>query len=169
LLIGDRALRLRNLAAKRLNVIFRMGDKAGGMRRIVAKIVVRVVLMAGAALALSACGFADMRAPLPEFMRAKAPDPMPPEPPPDVKRLMRENLEQVFTAASHAEHVRVSTPRREPSGLNWTACVKADLNSVMGKPLGSQTYRLTISGNTIIDRRRVEDDDNCASETYEPV
>jgi hypothetical protein len=135
------------------------------MRRIIA----RGALLAGAALALSACGFADMRAPLPEFMRAKAPDPVAPEPPPDIKGLMRENLEQVFTAASQPTRVRVSTPRREPMGQSWSACVRAELNSVMGKPLGTQTYRLTISGNAIIDRRRVEDDDNCASETYEPI
>ena len=134
------------------------------MRRVIA----RVVLLAGAALALTACGLADMRAPLPEFMRAKIPDPLPPEPPPDVKRLMRENPEQVFTAASQPTRVRVSAPRHEPAGTSWTACVKADLNSVVGKPLG-QTYRLTINGNTIVDRRRADDDDNCASETYEPI
>ena len=29
--------------------------------------------MAGAAVALGACGFADMRTPLPELMRAKTP------------------------------------------------------------------------------------------------
>ncbi|WP_291609416.1 hypothetical protein [Bradyrhizobium sp.] len=125
--------------------------------------------MAGAALALSACGFADMRSPLPEFMRAKASDPVAPEPAPDIRRLMRENLEQVFTSASQPSRVRVSAPRREPSGPNWTACVRADLNSVMGKPLGAQTYRLTVGNNAIVDRRRVEDDDNCASETYEPI
>jgi hypothetical protein len=133
------------------------------------RITIRVALMAAAALALAGCGFADMRAPLPEFMRAKMPDPLPPEPPPDVKRLMRDNLEQVFTAASQPTRVRVSVPRHEPSGTNWTACVRADLNSVMGKPLGTQTYRLTMAGNTIIDRRRVEDEDNCASESYEPI
>jgi hypothetical protein len=133
------------------------------------RITIRVALMAAAALALAGCGFADMRAPLPEFMRAKIPDPLPPEPPPDVKRLMRDNLERVFTAASQPTRVRVSVPRHEPSGVNWTACVMADLNSVTGKPLGSQTYRLTVAGNTIIDRRRVEDEDNCASESYEPI
>jgi len=141
------------------------GDEAGGMRRIL----VQVVWLTGMALALSACGFADMRAPLPEFMRAKTPDPAPPEPPPDLKRLMHENMEAVFTAASQPSRVRVSTPRREPTGMNWTACVRADLNSVMGKPLGTQTYRLSISGNTIVDRRRIEDDDNCSSETFEPI
>jgi len=133
------------------------------------RIVVRVALLAGTALVLSACGFADMRAPVPEFLRAKAPDPAAPEPPPDIKRLVRENLEQVFTAASRPSRVRVSTPRREPAGVNWTACVKADLNSVTGKQLIAQTYRLTVSSNAIVDRRRVEEDDNCSSETYEPV
>ena len=128
-----------------------------------------VALWASAALLLSACGFADMRAPVPEFMRAKVPDPVAPEPPPDVKRLMSENLEQVFTAAAQPTRVRVSPPRREPVGQNWTACVKADLNSVIGRPLGAQTYRLTIASNAIVDRRRVEDDDNCASESYEPI
>jgi hypothetical protein len=133
------------------------------------RLILTMVLIAGAALPLSACGFADMRSPLPEFMRAKAPDPAPPEPPPDLKRLLRENLEQVFTAASQPSRVRVSMPRREPVGQGWIACVKAELSSVMGKPLGTRTYRLTISGNTIIDRRSVEEDDNCSSETYEPI
>jgi hypothetical protein len=136
------------------------------MRRFLA----RLVLTAGAALLLSACGFADMRAPLPEFMRAKAPDPVIPDPPPDIKKLMRENLEQVFTSASQPARVRVSAPRHEPAGTNWTACVRADLNSVIGKPLGTQTYRLTINAGAIIDRRRVEEEeDNCATETYEPI
>src|SRR5690242_1239609 len=133
------------------------------------RIITRGALLAGAALALSACGFADMRAPLPEFMRAKAPDPVAPEPPPDIKQLMRDNLEEVFTAASQPTHVSVSTPRREPDGLYLSACVKADLNSIMGKTLGTQTYRHSINGSTIVSRRRVEDDDNCASETYEPI
>lgn len=138
------------------------------MRRAIAG-TARFVLLAGVALVLSACGLGDVRAPLPEFMRARAPDPAPPEPPPDLKRLMRENMEAVFTAASKPARVRVSTPRREPSGPDWTACVKADLNSVVGKSLGTQTYRLTLNAGKIVDRRRVEEDDNCASETYEPI
>lgn len=125
--------------------------------------------MTGAALLLSGCGFADMRAPVPEFMRAKAPDPVAPDPPPDVKQLMRENLDRVFTSGAQPARVRVSAPRHEPAGVNWTACVRADLTSVIGKPLGTQTYRLTIGAGVIIDRRRVEDEDNCAFESYEPI
>ncbi len=133
------------------------------------RLVLRVVGLAVAALALSACGFADMRAPVPEFLRAKAPEPAAPEAPPDVRQLLRNNLEGVFTAASRPANVRVSPPRRAPQGAGWTACVKAELNSVVGKPLGTQTYRLTITDGRIGERRRSDDDDNCASESYEPV
>lgn len=124
--------------------------------------------MAGGALVLAGCGIADSRAPVPEFMRIKASEPTP-EPPPDVKQLVREGMDSVFTAASYPRHVQVSPPRRAPHGLDWTACVKAELTSVNGKPLGTQTYRVTISSGAIIDRRRAEDGDNCASESYEPI
>ena len=129
------------------------------------RVVVHWALMAGVALALAACGFADSRSPVPEFMRNKATEP-PPETPPDVKRLVRENLNSMFTAASNPRAVRVSPPLREVKGAGWTACVRAELTSVMGKPLGTETYRVIISGDTIADRRR---DDDCATETYEPI
>jgi hypothetical protein len=70
-----------------------------------------IALMAGAALTLAGCGFADVRSPVPEFMRAKAPEPPPLEPAPDVKRMLKEKLDAVFTAASQPAHVRVSEPR----------------------------------------------------------
>jgi hypothetical protein len=132
-------------------------------------IIVYAVLTAGGALVLAGCGMADSRSPVPEFMRAKAIEPPPPEPPPDVRRLVRQRLDSVFTAASYPRQVRVSPPRHEPRGADWTACVRADLTSVNGKPLGTETYRITISGGVILDRRRIEADDTCASETFEPI
>ena len=128
-----------------------------------------MVLMVGGALALGACGFADVRSPVPEFMRAKAPEPPPLEAPPDVKRLVGEKLDSVFTAASRPTGVRVSPPRPELRGTGWTACVKAELTSVTGKPLGTQTYRISISNGVISDRRHVEAEDTCGNESYEPV
>jgi hypothetical protein len=133
------------------------------------RIVFLGVLMAGGALLLAGCGLADSRSPVPAFMRNKALDPPPPEPPPDVKELVRQNLNTVFTAASNPRQVRVSPPRRELRGAGWIACVKAELTSVTNKPLGTETYRITISGGMIVDRRRAEPEDNCASESYEPV
>jgi hypothetical protein len=133
------------------------------------RIIVHAALIAGGALMLAACGVADSRSPVPEFMRAKASDPPPPEPPPDVGQLVRKNLNSVFVANSYPRQVRVSPPHRDLHGSGWTACVRAELTSAMGKPLGAQTYRVTISGGVIVDRRRVEADDVCASETYQPV
>ena len=133
------------------------------------RIIVHVALMAGGALALAGCGPADSRAPVPEFMRVKASDPPPPEPPPDVKRLLREKLDMVFVNASHPRQVRVSQPHHELNGQGWTACVMAELTNVVGKPLGTETYRITVSGGAIVDRRRADPADNCASESYDPI
>lgn len=133
------------------------------------RVIVHGALMVGVALALAGCGLADSRSPVPEFMRNKATEPPSPEPPPDVKRLVREKLDSMFTAASNPRNIRVSPPLREVRGTGWTACVRAELTSVMGKPLGAETYRVVISGGTITDRRRAEPDDNCASESYEPI
>jgi len=133
------------------------------------RIVIHIALVAGAVLTLAGCGFADIRAPVPEFMRAKAPDPPAPEPPPDVKRLLKEKLDSVFTVASQPTDVRVSPPRPNLRGPGWTACVKAEVLSVTGKPLGTQTYRVEISGGVIADRQKVEGEDTCSAENYEPV
>jgi hypothetical protein len=131
--------------------------------------VVQVGLMAALALVLAGCGIADSRSPVPEFMRAKAGDPPPPEPPPDVKRLVREKLDSVFVNTSNPQDVRVALPHHELTGSGWTACVKAELTSAMNKPLGTQTYLVTISSGQIIDRRRAEARDNCGSESYDPI
>ena len=133
------------------------------------RVIVHWALMISVALVLAGCGLADSRSPVPEFMRNKAAEPPPPETPPDVKRLVREKLDSVFMAASNPRQVRVSPPLRDVRGAGWTACVRAELTSVMGRPLDAETYRVTISGDMITDRRRAEPDDNCASETFEPI
>ncbi|MCC8960972.1 hypothetical protein H8A95_01270 [Bradyrhizobium sp. Pear76] len=126
-------------------------------------------LLAGAAFVLSGCGLADSHAVWPEALKVKATEPAPLETPPDVKRLVASKLDSVFTAGSQPAHVRVSTPLHDPRGTGWTACVRAELTSVIGKPLGTQTYRIFIHEGAIFDRRQVETDDNCVTETYEPV
>jgi hypothetical protein len=123
--------------------------------------------MAGAAM-LAACS-ADSHAPLPKFLRTDEAPPRQLDPEPDVRQLVRDHLDQVFTAASHPRQVRVSPPRRQSNGPGWTVCVKAELTSVTGRSLGTQTYLATISGGLILERRRVEAEDNCASETYEAI
>jgi hypothetical protein len=128
-----------------------------------------IALMMGGALMLGGCGFADSRSAMPEFLRVKASEPPPLEAPPDVKRLVGEKLDSVFTAASHPTEVRVSQPLHDPRGPGWTACVRAEVTSVNGKPLGTQTYRIFINEGVIMDRRHIDTEDTCLSENYEPV
>ncbi|MGA7997076.1 MAG: hypothetical protein WCA28_19525 [Bradyrhizobium sp.] len=130
------------------------------------RIVVHLALLAGVAIVLAGCGFADSHALLPEFMRTRTAELPLPEPPPDVRQLVRKNLDSVFVAASNPQQVRVSPPLHEAYGSGWTACVTAELTSVTGRPPGSETYRITIKDSAIMDRQR---DDNCASENYEPI
>jgi hypothetical protein len=132
------------------------------------RIVFRVALVGGVALMLGACA-ADSHSFLPRFMRVQASDPPPPEQPPDVKKMVREQLDSVFIPASQPQQVRVSLPHRDLHGPGWTACVRAELTSATGKPLGPQTYRITIEAGSINDRRRVGAEDNCDSETYDPI
>jgi hypothetical protein len=65
--------------------------------------------------------------------------------------------------------VRVSPPHHEVRGSGWTACVRAEVTSATGKPLGMQTYRITINDGEIADRKRVGEEDNCVSEKYTPI
>ena len=129
------------------------------------------IALIGCALALAACGLADSRSPLPlpDFMRAKPVDPPPLEQPPDARKLVREKLDSVFTAQSNPQRVMVSEARHELRGLGWSACVKADLTSANGKPLGEETYRITINSGVIIDRRRALPEDSCDTQTYQPI
>ena len=121
------------------------------------RVIIQTALVAGGALALAGCGIADSRSPVPEFMRGKLSETLP-EPPPDIGKLVRERLDSVFTTTSYPHHVQVSTPLRDLHGLGWTACVKAELTSVTGKPLGTQIYRITVSGGVIIrPKRRAEE------------
>lgn len=120
-------------------------------------------------LVLAGCGFADSRAPVPEFMRMKEAEQPPPEAAPDVKRLVRERIDVVFLATSYPREVQVAPPHRELRGPGWTACVRAQLTSATGTPLGAQTYIVTINGGKVVDRRRAEADDICGTETYERI
>jgi hypothetical protein len=122
-----------------------------------------------AASILTGCGFADSHAPLPKFMLKNESVPQQLDAQPNVKQLARDKLESIFMAASNPQHVRVSPPRREPNGAGWTSCIKAELISATGRPLGTQTYLMTISDGLIVDRRRAGADDNCESEVYEPL
>ena len=121
------------------------------------------------ATVLTGCGLADSHAYLPAFLRVNENKPLPPDTPPDVKRMVQENLNSVFVPSSNPRAVQVSPPHPSLRGRGWQACVRARLTNAVGKPLGVTTYRISIEGGVIFDRERVEADDSCALESYEPI
>jgi hypothetical protein len=122
-------------------------------------------------LMLAACGLADSRTPLPlpDFLRVKAAEPPPPEVPPDIRKMVREKLDSVFTAQSNPQRIQVSEVRHEIRGPGWTACVKAELTSATGNLLGEETYRISVDNGIIVDRRRAVPEDGCDIRTYQPI
>ena len=94
------------------------------------------------AVALAGCGFADSHAVLPDFMRTKVSE-APLQPVPDVKQLVREHLDSVFTAASAPRDVQVSPARHDLRGPGWTACVRAELTSATGNRWASRSIAST--------------------------
>jgi hypothetical protein len=131
--------------------------------------VFNIVFIGGAALMLAACGLADSHASWPEILRTKGAEPLPPEEVPDVKRLVRENLNSVFVPSSNPRGVQVSPPIHNARGLGWNACVRAALTNTLGKPMGVETYQIIIASGVIVDRQRIEGEVGCALESYEPI
>lgn len=79
------------------------------------RVIVQAALMVGGMLVLAGCGIADSRSPVPEFMRGKAVDPPLPEPPPDARQLVRNNLDSVFVAASYPERCKFRRRTTNPT------------------------------------------------------
>lgn len=130
---------------------------------------VTVAALGVIAIAAGGCGYADSNATyIPESLRYKPP-PVTPEVIPNVKALMRESGAQFFATRTPPQNVRVSVPRRNPTGPGWTACVRADVAGVTGRSIGTQTYVLSIDGGKIGNRFQADANSPCATETYEPV
>lgn len=130
---------------------------------------VTAAMLSAIAVPLGACGLADSNATfIPESLRYRPAD-VQPEIIPDVKALLRENNGQFFATRVPPQNVRVSIPRRNPTGPGWTACVRAEIAGVTGRSIGTQTYLLSIDNGKIGNRRLADATSPCASETYEPV
>ena len=127
-------------------------------------------LLGAATIFLGGCGYSDANATfVPESLRYKAPEPQI-DKIPNVKAILRERGAEVFSSRAPPKNIRVSVPRRNPSGPGWTACVRADIAGITGRPIGTRTYLMTIDGNNKVgDRRLVDGASPCEAETYEPV
>jgi len=130
---------------------------------------VRIYIVAGAMVALAGCGMADSRSSLPKMFRQPEQQARDREPPPDVKRLVRDNIAFVFVASAQPRDIAVSPPRQDPHGPGWTACVKATVNGMSSQSIGTQTFVIAIENGKIWNRHRATIEDKCDSEAYEPL
>ena len=101
-------------------------------------------------------------------MRQKAPEAPPPDEPPAVATIVREQLDSIFVPGSLPRNPQVSSPHRNPRALDWLACVKADVSFANSK-VENRIYLITIDKDKIVDRRLSGDDVNCSSEHFEPI
>jgi hypothetical protein len=101
-------------------------------------------------------------------MRQKAHEAPPPDEPPAVATVVREQLDSIFAPGSLPHNTQVSPPHRNPHALDWLACLKADVRFANGRT-ENRTYLITIDKDTIVDRQLSGDEDNCSSEHFEPI
>jgi hypothetical protein len=129
-----------------------------------------MVLMAPLVLCTPLGGCAvDAYSSFPALLRQKPHDTARHEDIPAVAAIVREQLDSIFLANSSPHNVQVSPAHRDPRDLDWIACVKADVTSATGRIMESPIYRITIAEDKIVDRRRSDDQDNCLSESYQPI
>ena len=100
-------------------------------------------------------------------MRDRAPTPVTADPAPDVRALLQSNLDAVFLPAAAPTDIAFSTPK--PSFSEWTTCVKANVNGATGRPIGSQTFLVSIDHGQVSRRERVDQGHWCAMEHYDPL
>ena len=133
------------------------------------KLFMRVLAITGLGAVLGSCAVdAYSPFPFPSFMRQKAPEAPPPDEPPAVATIVREQLDSIFVPGSLPHNTQVSPPHRNPRALDWLACVKADVSFANGK-VENRTYLITIDKGKIVDRRLSGGEDNCRSENFEPM
>ena len=117
---------------------------------------------------LTACGLADSHATwVPKFLRQPSTDSLQPEPEPDVKKLVGDGIDTVFTR--HPVAVSVSRARRNDIGKGFTVCVKALVAASINPEPQSVTLLVGVEHGALADRRRATPQDGCDIEKYETV
>lgn len=121
-------------------------------------------LIVGTMMLLAGC--ADQYSAVPKVFREPSAEPLPPEPEPDVKELIRAGADTLFTG--HPSAVAVSRPRRI-AGRGFDVCVKAVVPGAIDGEPRPVTLLVTIEHGKFAERHRATSQDRCATDTYELV
>jgi hypothetical protein len=117
---------------------------------------------------VSGCGLADQYATwVPKVLRQPSAELPEAESEPDVKKLVGDGNETLFT--SHPIAVSVSRARRNDVGKGFTVCVRALVPGPINPEPQTVTLVVAIERGALSDRRRVTPEDRCEIEKYERV
>ena len=99
-----------------------------------------------------------------EVVQNWAPADTPELSPPDYRRVVAENINQIFPSSTPLNDVEISGVRLvgHLKGPAWLTCLKLDAH---GKP---QNFSLFIQGDKIVDSRMSVVIDQCHKETFQP-
>ena len=103
------------------------------------------------------------------------PDPRPPdpapEPLPDVKQIIANSSQVLFSPTANPKDVAISELRRfdTAAGSEFGVCMRATVTGQGGKDIGRQVYVVTVSRNRVSDRRKALPADGCDKEKYQPL
>jgi hypothetical protein len=115
---------------------------------------------------LGGCVHGDSQAKyLPDYMKDKPPPPEAADAAPDVKALVRDRRQELFTGT--VDSVLVGPPH--PKGQHWMFCMKASARNASNQPMRPQLYLVEIDANVVGDRLPVDGAHWCAREPLEPV
>ena len=103
------------------------------------------------------------------------PDPRPPDPAPDplpdVKQIIANSSQVLFSPTANPKDVAISELRRfdTAAGSEFGVCMRATVTGQGGKDIGRQVYVVTVSRNRVSDRRKALPADGCDKEKYQPL
>jgi hypothetical protein len=94
--------------------------------------------------------------------------PASPDPPPDHRKIIADNLKTLFSPDAQVRNVMVSELMQVPSsaGQVWGTCVRVSATGSSGRPTLPRTYVFTFRRNEVAERRPAEGSD-CAGAKLE--
>jgi hypothetical protein len=98
-------------------------------------------------------------------MKDKAPVAATTEPPPDMRLILRTKLAEFFLPSATPTDIGFSTPRR--TALDWTVCIRANVNGAAGGSIGQQTYLFNIERDKVVRQEHVASPHWCINENFQ--
>lgn len=123
------------------------------------------LLISGCAMDSHALYFSQYKDSVPSLFEAE-PQPRQPDPPPDVKAIIKNDITAVF---GHTDVKNVNVGPAHPNGNNWQACLRAEVYGITNADLGVQYFMVEINQGRVGLRRPATTTDKCETDQFEAI